>query len=51
MKLIELIRQNSWLSVELTLLDIYPEAKKNISGYEEIFRQLVSMPVIETEML
>ena len=40
MKLIELIRQNSWLSVELTLLDIYCEEKKNISGYEEIFRQL-----------
>ncbi len=40
MKLIELIRQNSWLSVELTLLDIYHEEKKNISGYEEIFRQL-----------
>jgi len=51
MKLIELIRQNSWLSVELTLLDIYPEEKKNISGYEEIFRQLVSMPVIETDMI
>lgn len=44
-------RQNSWLSVELTLLDIYPEEKKNISGYEEIFRQLVSMPVIETDMI
>jgi len=39
------------LSVELTLLDIYPEEKKNISGYEEIFRQLVSMPVIETDMI
>ena len=51
MKLIELIRQNSWLSVELTLLDIYPEEKKNISGYEEIFRQLVSIPVIETDMI
>lgn len=51
MKLIDLIRQNSWLSVELTLLDIYTEEKKNISGYEEIFRQLVSMPVIETDMI
>jgi len=51
MKLIELIRQNSWLSIELTLLGIYPEEKKNISGYEEIFRQLVSMPVIETDMI
>ena len=51
MKLIELIRRNSWLSVELTLLDIYHEEKKNISGYEEIFRQLVSMPVIETDMI
>jgi len=51
MKLIELIRQNSWLSVELTLLDIYPEEKKNIYGYEEIFIQLVSMPVIETDMI
>ena len=51
MKLIELIRQNSWLSVELTLLNIYPEEKKNISGYEEIFGQLETMPVIETEMI
>ncbi|MCD4669727.1 MAG: hypothetical protein K8S14_04715 [Actinomycetia bacterium] len=51
MKLIELIRQNSWLSIELTLLDIYPEEKKNISGYEEIFSQFVSMPVIETDMI
>ena len=51
MKLIDLIKQNSWLSVELTLLEIYPKEKKNISGYEDNFRQLVSMPVIESDMI
>lgn len=51
MKFIELIRKNAWLSVELTLLDIYPEEKKNISGYEEIFRQLETMPSIETDII
>ncbi len=51
MKLIDLIKQNSWLSVELTHLEIYPKEKKNISGYEDNFRQLVSMPVIESDMI
>ncbi len=40
MKLIDLIRQNSWLSVELTLLDIYHEEKRlRTISLEDLKRQ------------
>jgi len=38
--LIALIKDNAWLSIELTLLDLYPDEKENIEGYQKMFNQL-----------
>jgi len=38
--LIALIKDNAWLSIELTLLDLYPDEKENIEGYQKMFNKL-----------
>ena len=43
MKFHELIKTNNWLSVEITFLNLYPDQKKNIEGYNEIFAELQKM--------
>jgi GNAT superfamily N-acetyltransferase len=50
MRFKDLIRNNSWPSVEIALLDLYPDQKRNISGYEIIFSQLLIMPEDESDM-
>ncbi len=47
MKLGEIIKNNNWLSVEMVLLKLYPDEKKNISGYEEVFNKqtLMNSPI------
>jgi hypothetical protein len=40
MKLNELIKSNHWLSVEHTLLKLYPDQKKMLSEYKEVFEKL-----------
>ena len=43
MKFKDLIKSNSWLSIEIVLLKLYPDEKKSISGYEEVFNGLKFM--------
>jgi hypothetical protein len=50
MKFQEIIKDAAWLSVELALLKLYPDEKKNISGYEEVFNKLKIMPVNESNI-
>jgi hypothetical protein len=40
MKLKELIYRNEWLSVEYTLIDLYPDSKEFIEDYKRIFYEL-----------
>jgi hypothetical protein len=40
MKFRDIIKRNNWLSVEMVLLKLYPDEKKNISGYEEVLSKL-----------
>ncbi len=40
MKFTHLIKTNTWLSIEIVLLQLYPDEKKNISAYEQIFNDL-----------
>jgi len=40
MKLKELINSHNWLSVELTLLQIYPDQKDIIDEYKKVFEKL-----------
>jgi len=47
----ELIRNNSWLSVKLRLLDLYPEEIENISEYESVYNQLGIMNIKESDMI
>lgn len=50
MKLYELIRTNNWLSVETTLLKLYPDQGKNISAYKEIYVKLQEMKPLKPNM-
>ena len=50
MKFKELIRSNSWLSVEMIFLQLFPEEKKNISEYEEVFNNLRQLAPIDTDI-
>ena len=50
MKLYQLIQTNSWLSVQLTLLNLYPDQEDNISAYESIYSELKQMSEVNTDM-
>jgi len=51
MKFKKLIQRNSWLSVETILLQLYPNEEKNISGYKEVFEELLFMHPEDSEIL
>ena len=46
MKFTDLIKTNSWLSIEMVLLQCYPDEKKNIAAYEQIFNNLQLMEAV-----
>jgi len=39
-KFLDLIKNNNWLSVKMTLLNLYPNEEKSISGYEDVYEKL-----------
>jgi len=43
MKLQDIVRTNDWLSVELTLIKLYPDQEENLETYKEIFQKLREM--------
>lgn len=50
MKLAEIIKRNSWLSVELVFLQLYPKEMKSISGYETVFNDLKLLSPTDTDI-
>ena len=50
MKFKKLIQTNAWLSVEIILLELYPDEGKNISGYKEVFEELLFMHPDDSEI-
>jgi hypothetical protein len=44
MTLKQLIQTNSWLSVSVILVKIYPNEENNIQGYQSVFEKLMLMP-------
>ncbi len=40
MKLYDLIKSNNWLSVELTLLNLYPDQDKMLDEYRNVYEKL-----------
>ena len=51
MKFKDLIKSHHWLSVELTLLNLYPDQKKIIDEYKRVFESLQIMQPANDEML
>jgi len=47
---IALIKNNAWLSIELTLLELYPDEKENIAGYQKMFNQLQLLSPTHTDI-
>ena len=50
MKFKQIINNNNWLSAEIVLLNLYPDQKINISGYEEVFDKLRMLHPVETDI-
>lgn len=50
MKLYELIKSNHWLSIELTLLKLYPEQEEFLDDYRIVFEKLQSTSVKEQHL-
>ena len=50
MKLIDLIKSNHWLSVELILLKLYPDQLELIEEYQSIFAKLQVLEPDEDDM-
>lgn len=40
MKFADLIKNNSWLSIEMLLLKLYPEEKDSLEGYQDVYNKL-----------
>ncbi len=43
MKFTDLIKTNSWLSIKMVLIQLYPGEKKSVSAYEQVFNDLKLM--------
>lgn len=50
MKFVDLIKTNSWLSVEIVFLQIFPDEKKNVLGYGKVFNELSHLKPIDTDI-
>ena len=50
MKFLDLIKSNSWLSVEMVFSQSYPGEKSNMAGYEKVFNALRFLEVGVTDI-
>lgn len=50
MKFKELIKSHQWLSIEITLLQLYPDQKEIIEDYKAVFEKLQTMSPVDDEM-
>ena len=50
MKFKELIDKYDWDKVRSAFLKLYPDQKKNIEGYKQVFNKLQTIKPVETEM-
>ena len=41
MKFADIIKSNSWLSIEIIFLQLYPDEKNNILEYEKVYNDLM----------
>lgn len=51
MKLVDLIKSHHWLSVEMTLLNLYSDQADSTEGYKKVFGDLQTMEPVNDEML
>jgi hypothetical protein len=50
MKFADIIKTNSWLSVEIVFLQLYPDEKNIISEYEKIYNDLCLLKPTDTDI-
>ena len=50
MKFTNLIKTNAWLSIEMVLLQLYPDEQKNILAYEKVFNALQLMEAADCDI-
>jgi hypothetical protein len=49
MRLIDIVRANTWSDIKQALIEAYPEEGKNLEGYELVFQALKDISPINTE--
>lgn len=47
----DLVKSHYWLSIELTLLDLYPDQKEIIEEYKNVFGVLQTLQPVKNDML
>lgn len=50
MNFYELIKTNNWLSVSMTLTNLYPDQLKSIEMYESVFESIQRMTITESDI-
>ncbi|MCF6349362.1 MAG: hypothetical protein L3J20_13895, partial [Flavobacteriaceae bacterium] len=50
MKFLDLIKNNNWLRVKMTLLNLYPNEEKSISGYEDVYEKLFYLSPVSNDL-
>jgi hypothetical protein len=50
MKFQDLIKNNNWLSVKMTLLNLYPSEEMSISGYEDVYEKLFYLSPVSSDI-
>jgi hypothetical protein len=50
MKFGEIVKSNNWLSVELTLLKLYPDQIESIEAYQEVFDKLQDLDPVDNKI-
>jgi Family of unknown function (DUF6557) len=50
MKFQDLIKNNNWLSVKMTLLNLYPSEEKSILGYENVYEKLFYLSPVSSDI-
>lgn len=50
MNLADLIKSNNWLSVEMTLLELYPDQEEMLEEYNLVYEQLKMMETADSDL-
>ena len=51
MNLLKIIKSTNWLSIQLTLINLYPDQEEQIDEYRKVFEKLINSEMLESDMI